>query len=146
MNPSGIQTLTKNIYGKRYAKVKLWCGRTHCLNKRPRFGEGDVVYKRKVSGTNTNKTVLYCLDCALELNMINEKEYFYAKLNHIEKAVHDAKENLDLFIKKGITPKGKLQKQIREAFDYLDTVWDELAGVLNRFDGGDLDPLFEEEE
>lgn len=70
-----------------------------------------------------------------------KKEHFYKSVNLIEKALHDVKGNLEVFLEEDVPEvlKGKLF----DLFDRLDSTWDELAGILNRYDDGEFDDVLE---
>lgn len=71
-----------------------------------------------------------------------KREYFYKNMNLIEKALHDVKGNLEVFLEDPVPEvfKGRL----KDAFDILDSTWDDLAGILNQVDDGQFDEHFEE--
>lgn len=77
----------------------------------------------------------------IEERVLMEKEYFYKSVSLIEKALNDVKGNLEVFLEEDIPEvlKGKLL----DVFDRLDSTWDEVAGILNRYDDGEFDNVLE---
>ena len=73
-----------------------------------------------------------------------KKEHFYKSLNLIEKALHDVKANLEVFLGEDVPE--ALKPKLFDAFDRLDSTWDELAGILNQYDDGKFDEVLEEKE
>ena len=76
MSKCGLITITKGYFNRNKELINFFCSDTRCnsgINNMPKkFGIGDTVFKRSYTSARNCGTYLYCLNCAVALNYLDE--------------------------------------------------------------------------